>query len=205
VIDIALEVHQGGSLLKHTVVIAILHSLGNGLHVGMALADVHIVANADDVGHEADHVGSLADRLTVGDLTGLLVQVLHLEAKQVAGAGETETCSGGVVAEYRDSKATIKHFGGNVVLAQGTQNFRYLKHGCNFVVGLLPSMEKVIEIHVVCFEGLQLLDHLLNSGFVLHVVEPPLVLFIKKSRQGHYTMTRCRCLDLMLQFVARIL
>ena len=36
--------------------------------IGVALADVHVVPDADDVGHEGDHVGGLADGLAVGDL-----------------------------------------------------------------------------------------------------------------------------------------
>ena len=54
------------------------------MHVGVALADVHIVADADHVRHEGDHVGRLAHGLAVGHLALALVKVLHGQAQQVA-------------------------------------------------------------------------------------------------------------------------
>ncbi len=54
----------------------------------VALADEHVVTDADDVGHEGDHVSRLADGLAVGDLGLLLVQILHLKAQQVGGGAK---------------------------------------------------------------------------------------------------------------------
>ena len=68
-------------------------------HVGVALADVHVVADADHLRHEGDHVRRLAHRLPVGDLALSLVEVGDGEAQQVAGRGEAEARAGGVVAE----------------------------------------------------------------------------------------------------------
>ena len=79
-VNVALKVYKGRLLLQD----AILMTLGNGIHhfvhVGVSFANVHIIPDADDIGHEGDHVGCLADRLAVGDLGLALVQILYLKA-----------------------------------------------------------------------------------------------------------------------------
>ena len=117
-VHIALQVHQGGLLLQDTVAVAFLHGVHKGLLILVTLADEHIIADADDVGHEGHHVRGLADGLAVGDLRLLLVQVLDLQAQQVAGGGEGEAGTGGVVAEDGDAQAGIEHTGALVALAQ---------------------------------------------------------------------------------------
>ena len=69
------------------------------MHVGVALADVHVIADSDDVCHEGDHVGGLTNGLAVGYLGFALVQILYFQAQQVAGGSEGEAGTGGVVAE----------------------------------------------------------------------------------------------------------
>ena len=73
-VDVALQVDERRTLLKNAVAVAFLQSVHERLLVLMALMDVHIVADADDVGHEGDHVGRLTDRLAVGNLGLLLVE-----------------------------------------------------------------------------------------------------------------------------------
>ena len=83
VVHIALEVHQRGLLLQDAVPVALLHGVHEGLLVLVALADEHIVPDADDVGHEGHHVGGFPDGLAVGDLGLLLVQVLDLRPSRL--------------------------------------------------------------------------------------------------------------------------
>ena len=66
-------------MVEHAVGVGLGNGLGDLGHVGVALADVHVVADADDVGHERDHRGGLADGLAVRDLALALVEVLELE------------------------------------------------------------------------------------------------------------------------------
>ena len=76
VVHVALQVHQGGLLLQNTVAVALGHGVHESLLILVALADEHIVPDADDVGHEGHHVGGLTDGLAVGDLRLLFVQIL---------------------------------------------------------------------------------------------------------------------------------
>ena len=79
VVHVALEVHQGGLLLQDAVPVAFLHGVHEGFLVLVALSDEHVVPDADDIGHEGNHVGGLPDGLAVGNLGFLLVQVLDGE------------------------------------------------------------------------------------------------------------------------------
>ena len=121
VVDIALEIHQGRPLLQHPVPVALGHRVGHGLHIGVTLSDVHIVPDTDDIGHEGDHIGGLPHGLAVGDLALALVQVLDLQAQQVAGAGEGEA-------------------------GQIPQRVRHGKHPGDLLVRLVPSEEKVVFV-----------------------------------------------------------
>ena len=71
----------------------------------MALTDVHVIPDTDDLCHKGDHIGGLSDSFAVGDLRLLLVQVLALESQQVAGGGKGEPGAGGVVPEDGDTKS----------------------------------------------------------------------------------------------------
>ena len=168
VIHVALQVHQGGLLLQNAVAIAFLHGVHEGGLILVALADEHVVTDADDVGHEGHHVGRLADGLAVGDLGLLLVQVLHLQAQQVAGGGEGEAGAGGVVAEDGDAQAGIEDPGALVALAQVTQGVGHGEHSVDLVVGLVPGPVEVGLVHIVDMQSLQMacqLDGLAHSDF----------------------------------------
>ena len=108
-------------MIQNAILVGLLHGLGDLGHVGVALADVHVVADADDVGHEGDHGSGLADGLAVSDLGLLLVQVLQLKAEQVGCLREGEARTGGVVTEQGDGQTRIEDLGRNVVLAQLAQ------------------------------------------------------------------------------------
>ena len=79
-VDVALEVDQRRFLFEDAVFIALRDGIDDFFLVGMTFADVHVVADADDVGHEGDHVGRFPDRFAVGNLALLFVQVLDLQA-----------------------------------------------------------------------------------------------------------------------------
>ena len=142
VVDVALQVDQGGLLLQNAVPVALGHGVHHVVLIGVALADVHVVPDADDVGHEGDHVGGLADGLAVGDLALALVQVLDLQAQQVAGGGEGEAGAGGVVPEQGDAQAGLKDLGGDVVLPHVAQGVGHGEDGLQLVVGLVPGQKK---------------------------------------------------------------
>ena len=149
VVHVALQVHQRRALLKNAVAVALLQGIHEGLLIFMALVDVHVVADADDVGHERDHIGRLADGFAVGNLGLLLVEHLLLKAQQVAGGGEGEAGPGGVVAEEGDAKAGVEDLRGLVALAQVAQGVGYGEDRVDLVVGLVPGPEEVGLIHVV--------------------------------------------------------
>ena len=162
-VDVALQVDQRGLLLQNAVLVALGHSVHHVMHVLVALADVHVVTDADDVRHEGDHVGSLADGLAVGDLALALVQILHFQTQQVAGGGEGETGAGGVVAEQADAQTGLENLGGDVVLAHVTQGVRHGEHGLQLVSGLLPGEEEIVLVHFLEVQGVQLVDVALQS------------------------------------------
>ena len=167
-VDVALEVDQGGLLLQHAVLVALGHGVHELVHVGVALANVHVVADADDVGHEGHHVGGLADGLAVGDLALALVQILHLQAQQVAGGGEAG--AGGVVAEQGDTQAGLEDLGGDVVLAHVAQGVGDGEDGLELVVGLFPGQEEVALVHLFEVELVELVNIVLkvfHSGNLL--------------------------------------
>ena len=173
VVNVALQVHERRSLLKDAVAVAFLQRVHEGLLILMTLMDVHVVADADDVGHERDHVGGLTDGLAVGDLGLLLVEHLLLQTQQVARRCEGEAGTGGVVAEQGDAEAGVEDLGGLVALAQVAQCVGYGKDGFDLVVGLVPRPEEVGLVHVVDVQLFQLLGQL-NS--FAHVVSPLYIL-----------------------------
>ena len=59
---------------------ALCDSVNHFVHVSIALADVHIIADTDDISHEGNHVSCLADSLTMGNLALTLVQILDFQA-----------------------------------------------------------------------------------------------------------------------------
>ena len=168
VVHVALQVHQGGLLFQNAVPVALLHGIHEGLLVLVALADEHVVPDTDDVGHEGDHVGGLADGLAVGDLALLLVQVLDGQTQQVAGGGEGEPGAGGVVPEDGDAQAGIEDPGALVALAQVTQGVGHGEDGLQLLVGLVPGPVEVGLVHVVDVQLFQMLGQLDGLGHIQH-------------------------------------
>ena len=167
VVGVGLQGDQGRTVVQDAVVVGLLHGLGDLGHVGVALADVHVVADADDVSHEGDHGSGLADGLAVGDLGLLLVQVLKLEAEQVGGLGEGEAGAGGVVAEERHGQAGVEDLGGDVALAQVAQGGGGGVEGAQLVGGLVPGVQEVAAVHALEVKAVQHVDVLLDLAHVV--------------------------------------
>ena len=160
VVGIGLQGDERGTVIQNAVLVSLLHGLGDLGHVGVALADVHVVADADDVGHEGDHGSGLADGLAVSDLGLLLVQVLQLKAEQVGGLREGEARTGGVVAEQGDSQARVEDLGRDVVLTQLAQGVGDDVESLELIGGLVPGVQEVAAVHTLKVETVQLLDEL---------------------------------------------
>ena len=155
-VDIALQVHQRGTLLENAVTVALFQRIHERLLIFVALMDVHVVADADDVGHERDHVGRFADGLAVGDLRLLFIEHLLLQTQQVARRGEGEAGTGGVIAEERNAEAGIENLRGLVALAQVAQRVGHGKDRVEFFVSLIPRPVEVGLVHVVDMQGLEM-------------------------------------------------
>ena len=106
----------------------------------------------------------------MGDLGLLLIQILHFQTQQVAGGGEGEAGTGGVVAEDGDAQAGIEHAGALVALTQVAQSVGYGKHGVDLVIGLVPSPIEIVLVHVVDIQRGQMtcqLNSLAHFRFLL--------------------------------------
>ena len=68
VVDIALQIDQRRSLRQDALLVAVVQRFADFAHVGVARAKEHVIANADGVGAEGDHVGGFTDRFAVGNL-----------------------------------------------------------------------------------------------------------------------------------------
>ena len=82
-VHIGLKGYQRWTVIQNAIFKSLLDGGRYLAHIGVALADKLIVANANDIGHEGDHRCSLADGLAVSDLRLSLVQIHQLETKKV--------------------------------------------------------------------------------------------------------------------------
>ena len=131
------------------------------MHISVSFADVHVVADSDDVSHEGDHVCCLAYCLAVRYLGFALIQILDLKAEHIAGRSEGEAGARGVVAEQRDSETALEYFCGNVVLAHVAECIRDREDRLDLVVCLLPCQEEVAVVHILKVQCVQLIDVIL--------------------------------------------
>ena len=69
------------------------------MHVSVALADVHIIADTDNVSHERDHVSCFTYSLAMGNLRLAFVQILNFQTKQITCRSKRETGTGRIIAE----------------------------------------------------------------------------------------------------------
>ena len=99
VVDVALQIHKCRFLFQNAVFIALCYRVNHFMHIGISLADVHIIADTDNVSHERDHICCLADGLAVGYLRFPFVQILNFESQQVAGGSKRKTGTCRIIAE----------------------------------------------------------------------------------------------------------
>ena len=108
------------------------------------------------------------DGLAVSDLGLLLVQILHLQAQQVAGGGEGEAGTGGVVAEDGDTQTGIEHAGALVALTQVAEGVGHGEDGVDLIVGLVPSPIEIGLVHIVDVQGGQMTCQLNSLAHFLY-------------------------------------
>ena len=119
------------------------------MHILVALADVHIIADTDHVSHKRDHVGCFPNRLTVSHLRFALIQILNLQPQQIAGRGKRKPGAGRIITEQRNPQTALKHLGGNVVLPHKPKGVGNRKHCLQLLIRLLPGKEKVAVVHLL--------------------------------------------------------
>ena len=76
-IDIALQVDERRALFEDAFFVAFLDVLAEFAHVGVAFADIHIVANTDNIRHEGNHIRRFADGFAMRDLRFAFVEILN--------------------------------------------------------------------------------------------------------------------------------
>ena len=155
VVDVALEVHKRRALFEDAVAVALFERVHEGLLILVALADEHIVANADDVGHERDHVRRLAHGLAVCDLGLLFIEHLLLKTQQVARGGKREARARGVVTEDRNAETGIEDLRVLVALAQVAQRVGHGEDCVDLLVGLVPRPVEVGLVHIIDVQRLK--------------------------------------------------
>ena len=124
----------------------------------MPLADIHVIADSDDIRHEGNHVRGFSYRLAVRDLALLLIQILYLQSQQIARGGKGESGSGGVVAEDGDSQSGIKDLRGDILLSQMPESVRHREDRHDLIIRLVPGEVEIILIHVAELQRIQLVD-----------------------------------------------
>ena len=169
-VGVGLQAHERRTVVEDAVSIGLGDGLCDLLHVGIALADELVVADADHIGHEGDHGRGLADRLAVGDLGLGLVEVLELQAKHVRAGSEGEAGAGRVVTEVRDRQAGLEDAGRDVALAEVAQGIGHEVERLQLIGGLVPGVEEIALVHVREVEGLELVEELLE--LCVHVSGP---------------------------------
>ena len=163
VVDVTLQVDQSGLLLQDASCVTLGNSVHELLLVGVALADVHVVTDTDDVSHEGNHVSGLTDGLAMSNLRLAFVQILNFQAQQVTCRSEGETGTGGVVAEQGDAQAGLEDLGGDVVLTHVAQSVSDGEDSFQLVLSLVPGQVEVAVVHLSEVQGVQLVNILLQG------------------------------------------
>ncbi len=146
VVEVALQVDHRRPLREHAFAVA-LGERGRDLrHVGVPFAEVHVVADADDLGEEADHGGGLAHGLAVGDLRGRLLELLGAEAEQVAGRLEGVAGARRLVAEDREPQAGVEEARREVGAVDLLERLRGGEHEAERRLALAPGEQEVAVV-----------------------------------------------------------
>jgi len=168
VILIALEVDDAGLLRKNALLLALLAGLGDLELVLVALTEEEIITDADDLGHEGQHGGSLTNSLTVGDLALGLVHIENREAKKGAGRGEGGAGASGLVTEDGHSAVALEHTAAHVLLVELLKSLSSQNESVDLLLRVIPGAEEVTTVHLhLLHEGLELLKN--NFQLVCHL------------------------------------
>ncbi len=111
VVDIALEVDDGGPLRKDAFTVSLVDRGRHFLLISMAFTQVDVIADPDHFCEKRDHCGGFPNGFPMGYLRLLFIQILYRQPEQVAGTGKTKPCSGGFVSEYRDGQPRVENSG----------------------------------------------------------------------------------------------
>jgi len=106
----------------------------------------------------------------MGNLALLFIEVLYLQAKEVAGRSEGEAGTGRVIAENRDAQTAFEYTGRNIVLTHIAECVGENPDGFQFVIGLVPGEEKVVFIHILEIKGFKLIQIILQVLFHNHTL-----------------------------------
>ena len=149
-VNVALQIDHVGPLMQHAFLKTFLHRGGNLAHVTVALAEIHVVADADDLGQERNHVRRLAHGFAVGDLRFLLVQVRQAQAQRIGRRREAEARARGVVAENGNRQPGVEH--AERLAAPGAISERQLgderSRARSSCVGLFPRQQEIFAVSV---------------------------------------------------------
>ena len=145
-IEIALQVDDGGALRQDAFFEAFFDGGSDFDHVFVAFAEENIVADADRFGDERNHVGGFADGFAVGDLRLAFVEFLQRQAQQSGGAGEREAGAGGLIAEIGDRNAAVEDAGADVGAIEFFEGLGHEERGLQIVGGALPGEEEIFLV-----------------------------------------------------------
>ena len=110
VVNIALQVDHGRTVGQNAFFIAHIQRFGDFDLIGMAGAQIHVVADTDDFGAKRNHIGRFLNRFAVSDLRFCFVQILHAQTQKVAGRGKRKARARRIVAENGNSQTRFKNF-----------------------------------------------------------------------------------------------
>ena len=160
-VNIALKVYKSWSLLKNTIFISLCYSIHKFFLVGVTFSDVHVVTDTDYISHEGYHVSGLTNSLAMSDLGFLLIQILYLKSKKVAGRSKGEAGTGGIVTENRDSKTALKYFCGNIVLSHEAKSISNCKYSFKLIVCFVPGPEEIVVVHFLEVKAVEFVNVIL--------------------------------------------
>ncbi len=112
----------------------------------MAFPDKHVVAYADHLRQERDHVGRLAHGLAVGDLGLGLVEIHQRQTQQAGGAGKREAGPGRLVPKQRDRQPSPEESGIDVAAPQLLEDLRGQQKRLEIAIGQLPGQQRILAV-----------------------------------------------------------
>ena len=110
VVNVALQVDHCRTVRQNAFFISHIQRFGDFDLIGVAGAQIHVVADTDDFGAKRNHVGRFLNRFTVRDLRFRFVQILHAQPQKVAGRSKGKARARRIIAENGNSQTCFKDF-----------------------------------------------------------------------------------------------